>query len=878
MNRQFYILLFLVTTIISGCEKKPTYTIYVENNATILHAGEELSEYLSRMYPELDFKIVGNDEKKQDIVLCTQAWYKLNCSHGDSIDINDGFSIFSDKEQGFVIGKDAGDVLYGVYALLEKLGCEFYLSFERVPEKDQPFSFEDWDLSDKPTIEQRIVLNWHNFLSGCTGWDLDDWQFWISQLSKMKFNTIMVHAYGNNPMFQWEFRGEEKPVGYIANTARGRDWGTQHVNDVRRLYGGQIFNEPVWGATCSKVPESQMKDTTTRLMQDVFKYADVHSMDVIFAYDIDRPSTNPEIFLNMLSPESILYNMEDMPIVNPSTNEGYAYYKSQVEWLLKTYPEIDVMAPWIRGPLMDYHNLDVKNLPLAWEEELNKLMADNPSIESKIMAEGTILYAKIVDAFKKALEELDAEHVKLAIGTWTWKSFPVSDLVFDKDIIFIPIDWKVDFNTDKTKQTLQRIKEERQLYPIVWAHHDDYAYIGAPFVPYDNFNQLLEERGAENYGIIHWTTRPLDPYFKSLARQSWENTMDYNVITTASDFSQACFGLQDSTLNQYIYDWLTEGPRFGRETSDRFYDLKVPETFPEGSKINKYQECITEIKESEERMELLKRVDTTKLDYTGRSWYNYFKGSEEFFTLFFTSQKYYIKASEAIKNNDIEKARTFLQDSSKHAEAIKKYTEFIQYPGLNKGEEAMVISLNLRWLPFFTELEQQLGLQPYIVNFGPTSHEPLAQIPGNNTFLFFEDGRIAKTLGEKETTANAVFENNIDISGAFAELYKSGIEGDTTVRFSIKSMTNEDLAKGQYKIEFLVNNPDLSKDISFFVQIVDKAKNIVHNTDVTLSNNASDQPERITSIVNLKEDGLTVQIVPQSGKFILNGAIITRIY
>jgi len=144
--------------------------------------------------------------------------------------------------------------------------------------------------------------------------------------------------------------------------------------------------------------------------------------------------------------------------------------------------------------------------------------------------------------------------------------------------------------------------------------------------------------------------------------------------------------------------------------------------------------------------------------------------------------------------------------------------------------------------------------------------------------LFFEDGRIAKTLGEKETTANAVYENNIDISGAFAELYKSDIEGDTTVRFSLKSMTNEDLAKGQYKIEFLVNNPDLSQDISFFVQIVDKAKNIVQNTDVTLSNNASDQPERITSIVNLKEDGLTVQIVPQSGKFILNGAIITRIY
>ena len=87
-------------------------------------------------------------------------------------------------------------------------------------------------------IRQRIVFNWHNFLSGCTGWDLEDWQKWIDQSVKMRYNTIMVHAYGNNPMVQFVFNGQEKPLGYLTTTISGRDWGAQHVNDVRKVVSG----------------------------------------------------------------------------------------------------------------------------------------------------------------------------------------------------------------------------------------------------------------------------------------------------------------------------------------------------------------------------------------------------------------------------------------------------------------------------------------------------------------------------------------------------------------------------------------------------------------------------------------------------------------
>ena len=106
-------------------------------------------------------------------------------------------------------------------------------------------SFKDCNLADKPLVPTRLVFDWHNFLSGCSTWNLPEWQSWIRQSQKMGYNAIMVHAYGNNPMVSFTFNGKTKPVGYLSTTVRGRDWSTMHVNDVRQLWGGAGFTAPV---------------------------------------------------------------------------------------------------------------------------------------------------------------------------------------------------------------------------------------------------------------------------------------------------------------------------------------------------------------------------------------------------------------------------------------------------------------------------------------------------------------------------------------------------------------------------------------------------------------------------------------------------------
>ena len=75
------------------------------------------------------------------------------------------------RELGIIAGADVRGVAFGVYALLEKLGCGFYLSYDAFPPpQSAAFSFAGWQLAAQPLVRDRLVFDWHNFLSGCSTW------------------------------------------------------------------------------------------------------------------------------------------------------------------------------------------------------------------------------------------------------------------------------------------------------------------------------------------------------------------------------------------------------------------------------------------------------------------------------------------------------------------------------------------------------------------------------------------------------------------------------------------------------------------------------------------------------------------------------------
>ncbi|MCX7015625.1 MAG: hypothetical protein NTW86_24240, partial [Candidatus Sumerlaeota bacterium] len=515
-------------------------------------AARELADALQKLYPAEKFEIKtyesGFVPKSGKMILLGTPESLPHWNRNDAIDrigggpesfLVDSFIVNTPREGQYQVGRIAGadprGVAYGVYALLEKLGCGFYFSYDAIPEKSREFSFDQWNLADAPLVPDRVVFDWHNFLSGCSTWSLEHWEKWIVQSQKMGYNAVMVHAYGNNPMVEFEYGGQTKPVGYLSTTRSGRDWSTQHVNDVRRLWGGQVFDGPVFGSAAAMVPDERRVEAAQKMMHDAFECARQRAMGVYFAFDIETFQANPQnLILTLPERARFLVPSNSGPdklwLADPDTPEGFDYYKGQVAALLKNYPQITTLVCWFRwGAGTPWMRMALENMPPGWQAEYRAEIAKTPEAAKLELPAGCFALSKAVRAYARALKELGRPDIRVATGTWRFLFYPACDRFMPRDVMFIGLDTEVlrhntcfDSPTQRAEQAA--VGAHRPIVPVAWAHHDDGAYLGRPFTPYANFFDKLSEMKASGYGIIHWTTRPLDLYFKSLVRQVWQST------------------------------------------------------------------------------------------------------------------------------------------------------------------------------------------------------------------------------------------------------------------------------------------------------------------------------------------------------------------
>lgn len=657
------------------------------------------------------------------------------------------------KSALLICGYDERGLLYGVYEVLEKLGCRFYLSDEFVPEIAGKLELHKLNGSNVPLADERIVFNWHNFLSGITGWNLPEYKQWIDATVKMKYNTIMVHAYGNNPMMRFEFNGVKKPTGLIASTVRGRDWGINHVNDIRNLYGGNAFKDSIFGSDASRLEIEQMNDSTIALMQNVFRYASERSVNINFAFDIATTSSTPLSLMETLPKSAQLKNYAGNILANPETPEGYNYFKTQLTALLKDYPQLTHLTPWVR--YMRYSGIGVflaiENMPKQWNDEYENILAENPTFKKDQATNSFYYIAKILQAYTKALKELGREDIKLGLGTWNWVAFPFLDKFIDKNVAFYPIDWDMNFDTEYARQELAKIRDERKVYPVVWAHHDDHSYIGRPFDPPAKMMDKLKERKAEGFGILHWTTWPLDLYFKNLSQQTWQQTKNESYSTSIEDYALHGIQSESAEFNDYLKKFYLEAPHFARETSDYFYDIYLNKV---GRSIFPVYDPVSIVESTKERLKMLEHLNNSAISKTDI--FKYYQKMEEFFVLYFENQQMLIDAAGIWMNNGDRVQMANIIKITNPEQAVEKYAEAIQYGPNTLGEQAIILRLNLNWLPDFADIKQKAGLIPIDYTFFPTNHEAMAEGAGQFAWYFKKDKSYAMCLGEKETNGATV--------------------------------------------------------------------------------------------------------------------------
>jgi hypothetical protein len=705
-------------------------------------AADELIANLGRLYPSMHLSIGTPTVGAASVYLGTTADLPANLLEPvkNKLIEPDSFVVEASPlgHPGAVIaGANPRATLYAVDALLEKLGFGFFLSYNTVPSPSSSFNFDAWHLADSPIVSTRTIFEWHNFLSGCSTWNLPEWQQWIEQSSRLRFNTIMVHAYGNNPMFSFTHNGITKPTGYLADTEKGRDWGTEHVEDVRNIVGAdRLFDSPVFGADAAKVPDAERVQAATQLMQQVFRFAATRGMNVTFALDVDTDPANPQNIIGTL-PASARFASHGIQMANPDTPEGYAYYKSEMAQLMKLYPEITTVALWFRGDLTStWRSLQPEEFPEAWRSEYKQALEHDPALKQDPQAPGLFALGKVGAAFRKALNETGHADVLLAAGSWRFAFLQSADAFMPKGTVLMPLDYNYEFPSDPSQEAIRTVARHRPVYPIIWAQHDDREFAGRSYVPFGGLASTLQWGDNTGYGVIHWTTRPLDLYFKNVADQVWTASRNEELETTAANLAAKTFGTKARGLGtEYLMDWIRDAPAFGRETSDLFIDQTL--------------DVHNATRGARTRLALLAKMEPLIQDSASLEWLRYFQDWELYAEDFYRAQDALQLSEAALKKGDSSLAREEILKAEPET-AIEQYAKAIHHGGTNLGEKGILISLNLRWLPYFVAQRQAVGLEPIEYVFKPTVHESLAQMPGAYTFAFDPSHRMMEVLGEAE--------------------------------------------------------------------------------------------------------------------------------
>jgi hypothetical protein len=866
-------------------------------------AANELIKTLKEIYPDVGFSLntsgsgrvirIGTPSSSPDLLKHVDA-AKLKGPESYLVTT----AVIDGKKTGIILGADPLGVMYGVYGLLEKLGCGFFISFDAIARPSETgFCFDAWDITNHPLFEDRLVFPWHNFLSGPTGWDLKDWKKYIEQAQKGGFNTLKVHAYGNNPMFSFSFKGMNKPVGYLASSDKGRDWATTHVNDARRMIGGFLFDDSVFACEAAKVPDNKRVESVQSMMRKAFEYAAQRGVKVNFGLDFDLRSCNPQDIIKSMD-ESDRFRvdykgigwMDEAPgevwLVRPDTSDGYAYYKAQANALLSAYPAIDTVTLWRRNDGSLWTALTFEQMPAEWQAEYKAYVETHPAAAELKQSVAAFGMAKVIKAWRKALDEMGQQNVKLAMGSWNASWIPGAVEFFPEEIKFVAL-------------TLGSEMTGKRMIPIFWAHHDDVTYIGAPHKPTGNLAGALNGPGVGGCGVLHWLTHPLDIYLTSIARQLWKNSSEEGKLETISGWmAERCFAPENKeVMGAYLTSWIKTMPNFSRETGDLFIEkCHIDKNIGDLEGFSKKRDA---------RLAILKKADLSVMTDQQKKQYQFFVDYEQFISDIVHTHARYEEAREKIKAGNIDEARKLILACDPQ-KVVEEYAQAIRRVGPTRGQEGLVFSMNLRWIPVFTRLRQQLGLEPVRYNFGPTAHETLAQAPGYLTYYIGPDKTLWQTLGNAETGTEVFAIQNVaageNTDGTIAEICGNGIQraGPLTITLSPiprkyknkvldKAVFGEEsIPAGEYKLSLMMAEPDASSVGDRVMKVIvssrkkgEKATGSGKETelgeiDILKLAGSRNKVLVVEYPVTLESNGtLDVTLVPTKGKALICGAVLS---
>jgi hypothetical protein len=400
-----------------------------------------------------------------------------------------------------ISGGDEVGVLYGAYALAERLGVRFQLDGDVLPDDRVPPVLPALDETHAPLFERRGLVPFHDFPEGPDWWTTEDWKAVVGQVAKLRMNFVGLHTYP----FQNKDLGPE-PTVWVGLPEDVNADGTVRRSDVTTWYntrkyqpygcyrpektgafsfgGAAIFPADNYGSEVNRPDDfpfpktpaacAALVDRAGRMLREVFTAA--RGLGIQTCVGTESPLDIPDAVKARLA--ALGMKPEDPGTVR-------AIYEGMFTRIARAYP-IDYY--WIWGH------------------------------------EGEIDPARFLTNLACARDGLAASGARfgLAICGWGWitQNFPALDLALPRDVAFSAISMSV--GNDPLSTNFARLPG-RATWAIPWLEDD--PGLSSPQLWVGRLRRdAVDARAYGCAGLmgLHWRTRILGPNIAALAQAAWE--------------------------------------------------------------------------------------------------------------------------------------------------------------------------------------------------------------------------------------------------------------------------------------------------------------------------------------------------------------------
>ena len=383
------------------------------------------------------------------------------------------------------------------------------------------------------SFEIRGVLPWHNFLSGPTAWNEEDYREYLDECQKQGINFIAFHNYTGGgeryfnyvePMVKIQYKNVLPEAGFDhSGTAR---WGYLPMKVKDFAFGTEkLFSLPrgaeYFGADCALLARTNEEryDKAQALMKKVLAMAHDRNMEMAMGFEF---GVAPPEYASIRTRGDMYWLGNGSIVYNPFDPDAAGILYATIDNILETYKGIDWIYLWLNEHCMfgiDPERALKNGQMMAFFQENEKHYASEGMTEN-LKFLGVWAQAYIRKAYDYIKEK--APGTKIVIGGWGAEYqmgllLKGLDQVLPKDIVFSMLN--PGQGARPHPSYFPEIAANRKIWAIPWLEGDASLWHLQPRVA----NMKAHVKKAAEDGLngvigIHWRTEEIRPNLETFTR------------------------------------------------------------------------------------------------------------------------------------------------------------------------------------------------------------------------------------------------------------------------------------------------------------------------------------------------------------------------